>query len=253
MIVIGCDGPRSTVRDTQEKQFGASEKRKFMDAVGIVANVRKLDRKRLKELNYPHGQEPNDMNRTKMVFGEFFGKLFDEAEAELESFIYYKASFHNYIIVTPKRANLIKHGLSGKVYTFAAARGAAAQQMKDEKEKLKKYMSKILQIAGIPIDAQLPNDGFVDAPNDCMAFDFAECWNTKVSMQFSLAPDDYDVEEHGAWMGKKLTPYIALAGDSLLEPFWPMGSWFETWLDCSHGLCVCSRQFIQSHTGARSS
>lgn len=221
--LMGCDGPRSTVRDTQEKQFGTIEKRKFMDAIGIVCNVRKLERKRLKELNYPHGQEPNDMNRTKMVFGDFFAKLMSEADAELEGFIYYKASFHNYIIVTPKRTNLIKHGLSGKVYTFAAARGAAAQAMKDEKDKLRKYMKTILNVAGIPLDPLLPNEGFVDAPNDCMAFDFAECWNTKISMQFNLAPPDYDTQEHGPWMGKKLTPFICLAGDSLLEPFWPMG------------------------------
>ena len=33
-----------------------------------------------------------------------------------------KASFHYYIIITPKRANLIKHGLSGRVYNFQAAR-----------------------------------------------------------------------------------------------------------------------------------
>jgi len=221
--LIGCDGPRSTVRSTQEKQFGNIEKRKFMDAVGIVANVRKLDRKRLKEMNFPHGQEPNDMNRTKMVFGDFFAKLGSEADADLENFIYYKASFHNYCIITPKRANLIKHGLSGKVYTFAAARGAAAQQMKEEKDKLRKYVAKVLTVGGIPIDPNLPNEGFVDPPNDCMAFDFAECWNTKISLQFNLAPPDYDVTDHGPWMGKKLTPFICLAGDSLLEPFWPMG------------------------------
>ena len=34
--LIGCDGPRSPVRSTQTKYFGDIEKRKFMDAVGIV-------------------------------------------------------------------------------------------------------------------------------------------------------------------------------------------------------------------------
>jgi len=42
-------------------------------------------------------------------------------------------------------------------------------------------------------------------------------------MNFSLAPPDYDVDEHGPWVGDKLTPVIALAGDALLEPFWPLG------------------------------
>ena len=31
------------------------------------------------------------------------------------------------------------------------------------------------------------------------------------------------VEAHGKWRGKELVPMIALCGDALLEPFWPMG------------------------------
>ena len=73
--LIGCDGPRSTVRDTMTKYLGDIEKRKFMDCVGIVANVRKVSRKRLKEMGFEYGQEPNDMNRTKMIFKDFFAKI----------------------------------------------------------------------------------------------------------------------------------------------------------------------------------
>jgi len=219
--LIGCDGPRSQVRAKQEKQFGNIEKRKFMDCVGIVANVQKLSRKRLKELEYPHGQEPSDMNRTKMVFGSFFKKIEEECDAELESFIYYKASYHNYIILTPKRQNMIKHGLPGQVYHFSEGRAGAGRVA--EKAKLQLYVGNILKSAGIPLDPELSNDGFVGAPNDCMAFDFAECWNTQKSLNFQLAPPDYDVEEHGAWCGPKLVPFIALCGDALLEPFWPLG------------------------------
>jgi hypothetical protein len=42
-------------------------------------------------------------------------------------------------------------------------------------------------------------------------------------MAFNLPPADYNVEEHGPWVGKKLYPLVVLAGDALLEPFWPMG------------------------------
>jgi len=56
-----------------------------------------------------------------------------------------------------------------------------------------------------------------------MAFDFAECWNTKKSIVFNLPPPGYDVEVDGPWMGRNLVPLVALAGDALLEPFWPMG------------------------------
>merc|ERR1719223_1733607 len=131
--IVGCDGPRSTVRETQQKYFGNVEKRKFMDCVGIVANVQKLPRKRLKELGFDYGQEPNDMNRTKMVFKEFFGKIESEADADIENLIYYKAAYHNYTILVPKRADLVKHGLSGKVYTFHAGRDGK-QEQDEEKE-----------------------------------------------------------------------------------------------------------------------
>lgn len=220
--VVGCDGPRSTVRDKQAKYFGDVEKRKFMDCVGIVANVQKVQRKRLKELGFEHGQEPGDMNRTKMVFKDFFGKIAEEADADIENLIYYKASTHNYTILVPKRADMIKHGLSGKVYTFAEGRDGKGPMM-EEKEKLKNYCRNVLKAAGIPIDETLPNGGFVGVPNDCMAFDFAECWNTKKSLHFNLAPPNYDVDEDGPWEGRKLVPFVALAGDALLEPFWPMG------------------------------
>jgi len=220
--LVGCDGPRSAVRDTQAKFFGNIEKRKFMDCVGIVANVRKCNRKRLKELGFDYGQEPGDMNRTKMVFKDFFKKLEEEADADIENLIYYKAAFHNYTILVPKRADIIKHDL-GAVYTFHEGRDGANKETQEKKQKLKDYCARVLKAAGIPIDPQAENGGFVGQPNDCMAFDFAECWNTKKSLAFNLPPPGYSVEEDGEWEGRKVNPFVCLAGDSLLEPFWPMG------------------------------
>jgi len=222
-VLIGCDGPRSTVRETQSRYFGDVEKRKFMDCVGIVANVQKLGRKRLRELGFEHGQEPQDMSRGKQVFKEFFKKIEDEADADIETLIYYKASNHNYCIVIPKRKDLIKNGLSGKVYTFAQGRADAGSKGDEEKNKLKGYMTRVLKAAGVPLDEQAENGGFVSPPNDCMSFDFAECWNTKKSLHFNLPPPNYSVAEDGEWEGRKLVPVVALAGDALSEPFWPMG------------------------------
>merc|ERR1712125_133824 len=164
-----------------------------------------------------------------------------EANADLESLIYYKASFHNYCILTPKRQNLIDNGLSGRVYHFAAARG---QQEKDgsktsEKAKLKEYSRKVIVAAGIPVDPEATNEGFVDPPNDCMAFDFAECWNTSKSLAFNLPPLDYDVDKHGAWMGRRVLPFVALAGDALLEPFWPMGLGLKRGWQAIMDTCYC--------------
>lgn len=109
------------------------------------------------------------------------------------------------------------------MYTFHEARDGASTRQTEEKAKLKEYCVRVLKAAGVPVDDKLSNGGFVNPPNDCMAFDFAECWNTKKSLHFELPPPDYSVEEDGEWEGKRLAPFIALAGDSLLEPFWPMG------------------------------
>ena len=118
----------------------------------------------------------------------------------MESCFYYKAGFHYYVIITPKRANLIKHGLSGRVCTFAAARSRDPAEANTEKEKLKTYVSAVLKATGIPRDENTPNDGFVDAPNDCMAFDVAECWNTRKGMSFSYPPPDFNTDEHSKWL-----------------------------------------------------
>ncbi|CAD7946164.1 unnamed protein product [Amoebophrya sp. A120] len=216
-VILGCDGPRSTVREKLEKHFGGIEKRKFMDAVGIVANIEKLTRKRAMELGFSKDLE--DMNRSKMLFKPFFKKILDEVDIDLDVVIYYRAATHNYCIFAPTRKNLIKHGISGKIYHHTEARQVASKDV-DEKEKLREYVKKILGSSGIPFDPQQgSNGGFVKAPNDVMAFDFAECWNCKKSFCVNL-PDPSKNQADG---GTNWTPPLGLCGDSLLEPFWPMG------------------------------
>lgn len=74
-----------------------------------------------------------------------------------------------------------------------------------------------------PIDDSLPNNGFVEAPNDVMAFDFSDIWKCKKNFSVNLPPSDYDSEEWGAWTGKELVPPIGLVGDAVTEPFWIAG------------------------------
>jgi len=217
--LVGCDGARSKVRESCAEYFGGVEKRKFMESVGIVANLQKLPRKRLEELGF--GQELNDMNRSKMTFRDMFEKIQKDADIDLDTVIYYRAANHNYCIFTPTKKNLEKHGICGNLYHFAEGRDkAATEAITKEKEKLKEYTLKIIKSVGIPYDSSLPNDGFMAAPNDCMAFDFSECWNTKRGTAFELNGPDEEVDED---MEEILHPLVALCGDALFEPFWPMG------------------------------
>eukprot|EP00405_Crypthecodinium_cohnii_P017674 CAMPEP_0206448696 /NCGR_PEP_ID=MMETSP0324_2-20121206/17630_1 /ASSEMBLY_ACC=CAM_ASM_000836 /TAXON_ID=2866 /ORGANISM="Crypthecodinium cohnii, Strain Seligo" /LENGTH=778 /DNA_ID=CAMNT_0053917897 /DNA_START=78 /DNA_END=2414 /DNA_ORIENTATION=+ len=233
--LIGCDGGRSGVRLTQAKHFGDVERKKFVDLVGIVANVQKVSRKRLRELGFEYGQEPSDMNRTKLAFPAFFKEVQDKAGADIETLIYYKASHYNYLILVPKREDLVRHGLSGRVYHFGVVLERAAQDARsEEKVKLKRYVRKILDAVGIPIDDQLENGGYVEAPNDVMAFDFSECWTTTTPINFNFpALVQGDATGHRGLVGRQQSgaatgssshlPFLAVCGDSVQEPFWPLG------------------------------
>merc|ERR1712178_265858 len=76
---------------------------------------------------------------------------------------------------------------------------------------------------GIPVDETLPNSGFVEAPNDVMAFDFSEIWKCKKNFAVNLPPLDYNAEVQGDWTGRELVAPIGLVGDAVTEPFWIAG------------------------------
>eukprot|EP00392_Amoebophrya_sp_AT5.2_P004109 g4114.t1 len=195
-VVLGCDGPRSTVRETMSAALGGVEKRKFMDAVGIVANIEKVTTKRQRDLGFSKDLE--DMNRSKMLFKPYFKKIQDEQDIDLDVVIYYRAATHNYCIFAPTRKNLIKHGIAGKIYHHTEARQVATKDIQ-EKEKLRDYCKKIIKSGGIPFDPEAGgNGGFVTAPNDVMAFDFAECWNCKKSFAVDL-PDPMSDQSGGSY------------------------------------------------------
>ena len=73
------------------------------------------------------------------------------------------------------------------------------------------------------MDESLANSGFVEEPNDVMAFDFSEIWKCKNNFAFNLPPPTYKSQEHGPWSGASLVPPIGLVGDAVTEPFWIAG------------------------------
>eukprot|EP00931_Biecheleriopsis_adriatica_P050713 TRINITY_DN2938_c0_g1_i1.p1 TRINITY_DN2938_c0_g1~~TRINITY_DN2938_c0_g1_i1.p1 ORF type:complete len:793 (-),score=191.70 TRINITY_DN2938_c0_g1_i1:160-2538(-) len=209
--VMGCDGARSRVRESQRSIFGDVDKRNFKKMIGVVANLQKVSRQRLKELGFPHGQEPTDMKRAHMSSGGMTGLN------------YYKASYHNYAIFTPSKEDLEKAGFSGSIYSFQDGRSKANPAKKEEKARLKRWVLEKCKEVGIPVDETLSNDGFVEAPNDVMAFDFSEIWKCKKNFAFNIPPLDYNAEENGPWTGTSLIPPIGLIGDAVTEPFWIAG------------------------------
>ena len=207
--LFGCDGGNSRVRNTQVDWLGVPKTRKYKKMYGIVANLQKCGRSKLKSLGFETGLEPED--RAGTLTGVFF----------------YKASYHNYLIVHPSAEEMEANGIPWRgIFGFDRARseavsGGTGGATAALKETLKAYMTKKAKALGIPLDETLSNGGFVDAPNDVMGFDFSEFYNCENSAACSVPPLDWNSEEDGDW--EVHCPLIALAGDSVADPNWLLG------------------------------
>ena len=89
---------------------------------GIVSNLRKCSRSKLKELGFETGLEPED--RAGGVAGVFF----------------YKASYHNYFIVHPSAEKMEANNIPWRgTFSFQKARAEANKEKDDLKNILKAY------------------------------------------------------------------------------------------------------------------
>ena len=114
-------------------------------------------------------------------------------------------------------------GFSGSIYSFHDGRDKVNPNKVEEKTRLRRWVLDRCKEVGIPVDETLSNGGFVEEPNDVMAFDFSEIWKCKKNFAFNLPPPGYDAEKQGPWAGTSLVPPIGLVGDSVTEPFWIAG------------------------------
>jgi len=203
--LFGCDGGNSGVRKSQQEWLGQPKTRKYKKMYGIVTNLRKCSRTKLKELGFEAGLEPDDKAGT--LTGVYF----------------YKASYHNYLVVHPSVDEMRANGIPWKgIFGFEEAReGAISGDTANLKSTLKTYMAKKAKALRIPFDESLPNGGFVDAPNDVMGFDFSEFYNCEKPASCCVPPLDWDSSRDGEW--EIHCPLIALAGDSVADPNWLLG------------------------------
>lgn len=202
--LFGCDGGQSKVRQTQEEWLGTPKTRTYKKMFGIVSNLRKCSRAKLKELGHETGLEPED--RAGGTTGVFF----------------YKASYHNYFICHPPADEMEANNIPWKgVFSFHKARQDSNKEKDDMKANLRTFMTKKAKELGIPIDESLPNGGFVEEPNDVMGFDFSEFYNCEKSAACFVPPLTWDTEKDDEW--EIHCPLVALAGDAVADPNWLLG------------------------------
>mmetsp|Transcript_5637 Transcript_5637/g.13288 ORF Transcript_5637/g.13288 Transcript_5637/m.13288 type:complete len:932 (+) Transcript_5637:220-3015(+) len=201
---FGCDGGRSRVRSAQVEWLGEPKTRLYKKMFGIVSNLRKVSKKKLKELGYSDGLEPED--RAGQTTGVFF----------------YKASYHNYFICHPSADEMEKNNIPWRgIFAFDKAGGEKNQEKSDMKANLKRFMTNKAKELNIPIDETLENDGFVAAPNDVMGFDFSEFYNCEKNAACFVPPLNWNVETDGEW--EIHCPLVALCGDAVADPNWLLG------------------------------
>ncbi|MEE6498845.1 hypothetical protein FKM82_003241 [Ascaphus truei] len=192
-VIIGADGRRNTLEGFRRKEFRGKL------AIAITANF--INRNTTAEAKV------EEISGVAFIFNQkFFQDLKEETGIDLENIVYYKDSTH-YFVMTAKKQSLLDKGVIIDDYIDAEMLLCAENVNQDH---LQSYAR---EAADFATNYQLPSLDFsinhYEQPDVAM-FDFTSMY---ASENAALVRERY---------GHHLL--VALVGDSLLEPFWPMGT-----------------------------
>ncbi|CAH2325588.1 F-actin-monooxygenase MICAL2 isoform X1 [Pelobates cultripes] len=192
-VIIGADGRRNTLEGFRRKEFRGKL------AIAITANF--INRNTTAEAKV------EEISGVAFIFNQkFFQDLKEETGIDLENIVYYKDSTH-YFVMTAKKQSLLDKGVIINDYVDAEALLSAENVDQDN---LQSYAR---EAADFATNYQLPSLDFAInhyGQPDVAMFDFTSMY---ASENAALVR-----ERHGHLL------LVALVGDSLLEPFWPMGT-----------------------------
>ncbi|XP_060696011.1 F-actin-monooxygenase MICAL3-like [Hemiscyllium ocellatum] len=191
--VIGADGRRNTLEGFRRKEFRGKL------AIAITANF--INRHTREEA------QAQEISGVAFIFNQkFFQDLREATGVDLENIVYYKDDTH-YFVMTAKKQSLLEKGVI--LQDFSDTEKLLSRSNMNQ-EALLNYVK---EAANFSTNHQLPRLDFAMnhyGQPDVAMFDFTCMY---ASENASL------IREEG---GKRLL--VALVGDSLLEPFWPMGT-----------------------------
>ncbi|XP_041445666.1 F-actin-monooxygenase MICAL2 isoform X7 [Xenopus laevis] len=192
-VIIGADGRRNTLEGFRRKEFRGKL------AIAITANF--INRNTTAEAKV------EEISGVAFIFNQkFFQDLKEETGIDLENIVYYKDSTH-YFVMTAKKQSLLDKGVI--INDYADAEMLLCTENVDQ-DNLQSYAR---EAADFATNYQLPSLDFAinhyEQPDVAM-FDFTSMY---ASENAALVR-----ERHGHQI------LVALVGDSLLEPFWPMGT-----------------------------
>ncbi|KAM9072999.1 F-actin-monooxygenase MICAL3 isoform 11-T20 [Megaptera novaeangliae] len=192
-VIIGGDGRRNTLEGFRRKEFRGKL------AIAITANF--INRNTTAEAKV------EEISGVAFIFNQkFFQELREATGIDLENIVYYKDDTH-YFVMTAKKQSLLDKGVI--LHDYADTELLLSRENVDQEA----LLSYAREAADFSTQQQLPSLDFAInhyGQPDVAMFDFTCMY---ASENAAL------VREHS---GHQLL--VALVGDSLLEPFWPMGT-----------------------------
>ncbi|XP_070659767.1 F-actin-monooxygenase MICAL2 isoform X4 [Bos indicus] len=192
-VIIGADGRRNTLEGFRRKEFRGKL------AIAITANF--INRNSTAEAKV------EEISGVAFIFNQkFFQDLKKETGIDLENIVYYKDCTH-YFVMTAKRQSLLDKGVIINDYTDTETLLRAENVNQDN------LLSYAREAADFATNYQLPSLDFAMnhyGQPDVAMFDFTSMY----------------ASENAALVRERQSHLllVALVGDSLLEPFWPMGT-----------------------------
>ncbi|XP_058161707.1 F-actin-monooxygenase MICAL2 isoform X7 [Dasypus novemcinctus] len=192
-VIIGADGRKNTLEGFRRKEFRGKL------AIAITANF--INRNSTAEAKV------EEISGVAFIFNQkFFQDLKEETGIDLENIVYYKDSTH-YFVMTAKKQSLLDKGVIVNDYTDTEML-LCAENVNQEN-----LLSYAREAADFATNYQLPSLDFAMnhyGQPDVAMFDFTSMY----------------ASENAALVRERQSHHllVALVGDSLLEPFWPMGT-----------------------------
>ncbi|XP_060892809.1 F-actin-monooxygenase mical2b isoform X8 [Labrus mixtus] len=192
-VIIGADGRKNTLDGFSRKEFRGKL------AIAITANF--VNRNTTAEAKV------EEISGVAFIFNQkFFLELKDETGIDLENIVYYKDNTH-YFVMTAKKLSLLDKGVIINDY-IETERLLSLDNVNQEA-----LLSYAREAADFGTNYQLPSLDYAInhyGQPDVAMFDFTSMYASENAALFR--------EKHGHQL------VVALVGDSLLEPFWPMGT-----------------------------
>ncbi|XP_047246452.1 protein-methionine sulfoxide oxidase mical3b-like isoform X6 [Girardinichthys multiradiatus] len=192
-VMIGADGRRNTLPGFRRKEFRGKL------AIAITANF--------KNRNTSAEAKVEEISGVAFIFNQrFFQELRQETGIDLENIVYYKDDTH-YFVMTAKKQSLLNKGVI--LQDFGDTEQLLSRGNVDQ-EALQAYAR---EAADFSTNHQLPILDFAMnhyGQPDVAMFDFTCMYASENAAMIR--------QRHGHQL------LVSLVGDSLLEPFWPMGT-----------------------------